>query len=326
MDLHSVAINGVVSAADAARLGIGPYELRRLCALGLLRRMIRGWYAVWPPGHPLPPWQGKTRWESQHNHHRLLTAALVRSFDGRAAASHGSALVLHAGRLHLVDLATAHLCRLSSENTRHRKHAVLHPSINLPVTEVAGLACVPPAVAAIQVGLIERAGAPAQPIASLVAADGFLHDRVINLADLAGAMDVFRGHPGIPAVRSILAHADGLHESVGETLLAACLRGLGYHFAAQARHGDYRVDFELVGEPVIIEFDGLGKYGADLADPTPDDLRRALGREKGREDALRQTGYVVVRITWRDLHTPKVVFEKVEQARAQARRAHASTR
>ena len=36
MDLHSVAINGVVSAADAARLGIGPYELRRLCALGLL--------------------------------------------------------------------------------------------------------------------------------------------------------------------------------------------------------------------------------------------------------------------------------------------------
>ncbi|MCA0179358.1 MAG: type IV toxin-antitoxin system AbiEi family antitoxin domain-containing protein [Actinobacteria bacterium] len=55
MELHSVAINGVVSAADAARLGIGPYELRRLCALGLLRRMIRGWYAVWPPGHPLPP-------------------------------------------------------------------------------------------------------------------------------------------------------------------------------------------------------------------------------------------------------------------------------
>ena len=74
------------------------------------------------------PWEGEDEWETARAAHRLLTIALLRSFDGRVVASHQSALVLHGVRLWKSDLATAHVCRSEDDHTRRRKAAVLHPA------------------------------------------------------------------------------------------------------------------------------------------------------------------------------------------------------
>jgi very-short-patch-repair endonuclease len=65
-----------------------------------------------------------------------------------------------------------------------------------------------------------------------------------------------------------------------------------------------RVDF-LVGDRVVVEFDGRVKYGMD---GRPEE---ALWAEKQREDRLRELGLVVVRIVWADLQRPEVIVQRV---------------
>ncbi|HEV7146966.1 MAG TPA: type IV toxin-antitoxin system AbiEi family antitoxin domain-containing protein [Pedococcus sp.] len=320
MELHELAQHGVVSTADATSLGMGPSDLRRLVKSGAARRLIRGWYAVCPPGAVRPPWEGEDRFESARLQHRLLVAALLRSFGGRALASHHSALVLHDVELWRSDLGIAQLCRAEDDHSRHRPSAMLHPSVGLaPVVAPTGLRTVPIAVAVIQVGLRPPSrGARPFPVESLVAADNALHQGLVTVEQLAEAVQAHAGTPGIPGVRSLIRHADGRHESVGETRLAHTLRVLGYRFTPQvlvAFGGQrWRVDFELDDHPVAIEFDGLAKYGGGLTNPTPDQLRQALAREKWREERLRDTGREVVRFIWREADDAILVRARIDDA------------
>ncbi len=93
------------------------------------------------------------------------------------------------------------------------------------------------------------------------------------------------------------------------------LSGLGLAFRTQVNLRDSlghigRVDF-LVGDRVVVEFDGMVKYdGADGRD--------ALAAEKQREDRLRAAGYEVVRLTWADLKDPERVARLIRQATARA--------
>ena len=77
-----------------------------------------------------------------------------------------------------------------------------------------------------------------------------------------------------------------------------------------------RVD-HLVGERVVVEFDGLVKYAGAEG-------RGALAAEKAREDLLRSLGYEVVRLTGADLDRPQrvdaMVRAALERAAARARR------
>jgi very-short-patch-repair endonuclease len=313
MDLHQVARHDVVSSAEANELGLDAYAVRQLVRAGTLRRLIRGWYAVHAPGTARPPWEGESDFDTARRLHRLLTIALLRSFEGRVVASHQSALVLHACRLWLTDLTVAHVARLSGQHTRHRPRAVIHPESPLPcVTTAEGFVTVPVAVAVVQVGLYPPdLSAERRPFESLIAADGALHDGLITPEELEEAVDLHAGHPGIHRVRRLLAHADGRHESAGETRLAHVLRGLGLRFTAQvwvsAGGQHWRVDFMLDDAPVIIEFDGLVKYeGLEGRD--------ALAAEKWREDQLRGEGHQVVRVVWADLDDPGLIGARIAQA------------
>lgn len=328
MDLHELAVHGVVSTCDANRLGLGPYEIGRLCARGHLRRLIRGWNAVRPPDAAAAPWDGETSWERELNRHRLLTAALLRSFGGRVVASHQSALVLHDARLFGVDLGVAHLVRVADSHSRHRRDAVIHPALPYPaVIAPCGLPTVDPAVAAVQIGLIQQGEHRPDGIPSLVAADGLLHTGAITGASLQAALDLFASHPGIAAVREALRHAEARHESVGETRLAAALRVLGYDVEPQVwpRQGGSRADFRIKGEPVIVEFDGLAKYSIG-SEVTPEAVRRGLSREKLREDELRLEGWSFVRVQWFELGSLPTIHRKVEMARQLAGHLGAGTR
>jgi len=77
-----------------------------------------------------------------------------------------------------------------------------------------------------------------------------------------GAESTRPGASPVPAeeqVRRLLAHADGRHESVGETRLAHILRGLGHRFTAQV------VVSELVLRATTDLFDTLGASGTSRA-------------------------------------------------------------
>ncbi len=325
MELHELAQHGVVSTADATMLGIGPSDLRRMVRAGKARRLIRGWYAVHPPCVARAPWEGADDFETARLRHRLLIAALLRSFQGRAVASHHSALVLHDMRLWKSDLDVAQLCRASDDHSRHRMSAILHPACGLPSVEAPdGLATVPVATAVVQVGLRPTGrGVPPFPLESLIAADGALHERLVTVDDLRAAVAAQAGHPGIPGVRALLAHADGRHESVGETRLAHTMRVLGYRFTPQVpiRAGGrwWRADFMLDDEPVVVEFDGRTKYSGGLVSPTPEDLRKALAAEKWREDRLRDSGREVTRFVWSEIDHVRVVQSRIDEAITRAR-------
>lgn len=328
MDLHDLAEHATVSSADANRLGIDAYGLRTMVASGHLKRLIRGWYAVCPPGAARAPWLGDDPFETERRRHRLLTVALLRSFEGRVVASHQSALVLHAVPLWKADLTTVHLSRTNGDHTRHRAKAVLHPQAPLsPVRTTDGLSTVDLAVACVQVGLYPPHDVGARhPFESLVAADGALHAGLVTPEGLEAAIALCAHHPGIQRVRAMLRFADGRHESVGETRLAHVMRHLGYRFTPQvwvtAGGRRWRCDFELEDDPVIVEFDGLVKYSGGAGALTPGSVlagREALVAEKWREDRLRDEGKQIVRFIWRELADHRLIGERLESAIARAR-------
>lgn len=247
---------------------------------------MRGWYSVCAPA-------------DDRDAHRLRTIALIRSFDGRVCPSHHSLLVLHGLPTFKADLKTIHVCRLADAWSRHRTGAVIHPSLGGKVT-------LPQAI--VQTGQVNGA------MDSLIAADAALHRSLVTTAELLEAMERFRGHRHTAQVRRILPRADGRCESPGETRTRLLMIDHGFD-VIQVTIPDgpvsWRVDFLIEGTNVIVEFDGMVKYG-DNAD---------LVQEKRREDRLRALGYEVVRITWSDLSRPDRVIADINRALARGYRA-----
>lgn len=285
VDLGQLAHGGVFSAAEAQRAGIDASELRRLAAAGSCHRLVRGWYAVGTDGDPV-------------SEHRLRATALVRHLPG-VCASHHSLLVRHGLPTRAADLRVVHLTRLADKASRHRSGAVIHPAVDGIVTL---------AQAVVQTGQVSG------PADALIAADAALHRRLVTTAELDRALERFSGHPFTAEVRRVLRLADGRAESPGETLLRRILVDAGLAVTPQFVVTDgpvrWRADFVVAGTMVLVEFDGLAKYGgaADLV------------AEKRREDRLRALGYEVVRVTWADLAHPERILAQIRQAVARARR------
>lgn len=307
MDIDTVAKFHTISTAELATLGYLPDGIRRLVQSGRLRRLIRGWYAVAPQDGP-PPWGPPEPWARERANHRLTLVAVLRSFEGRVAASHQSALVLAGAPLWRSDLSLVHVCRVADHHSRHRRGAVLHAVADLAtVTTPEGFASVPPALAAVQVGLVPHRRQQ-HPEEFLVTADWLMHTGAITREDIDAALAATATHTGINRVRPLAPWVDGRHESPGESLTAVALRRLHYPATPQVElvvDGIvYRVDFMLDDANVVVEFDGHTKYstgGTDHDVAAMDVLRR----EKRREDRLREAyGVVFVRLTWADLDHP----------------------
>lgn len=98
-------------------------------------------------------------------------------------------------------------------------------------------------------------------------------------------------------------------ESPGESVTRTVIEELGFpppviQSRIQIGHSTYRVDFEWPEFGVVLEFDGRVKY----ADPQllrGEDPAEVVIREKRREDLIRSTGRIVVRVTWGDVMRPE---------------------
>lgn len=161
-------------------------------------------------------------------------------------------------------------------------------------------------------------------MAALVAADSALGRGLVTREGLSQAVEAMRGLPGSALIGRFLELADGRAQSPGETRLRHAFQILQIPVTPQAKIAaegrTAYVDFLLddYPYPVVVEFDGLVKYGAQGLRPGRDELVA----EKRREDWLRELGYEVVRVTWKDLDDLAALARRIHAAirRAKARR------
>lgn len=303
---HPLTLDPVISAGELRALGITAQMVPGLIRAGSLVPLSRGWYATTAP-------------TTAAQRHRLLTTAAVRSFGGRCVPSHYTALLAAGLPLYNADVSTVHLSRVGSGNGISRPGLVVH-------RPVPSGAVVRPEMR-LDLGLtIAQTGITCGPMAALIAADAALHRHLVSLAELTRGLDWIRGHPGTGQLDAFLRLADGSSESPGETRLRHVFHLMRCHVVPQSwiRDGEFaaRVDFELVDARVIVEFDGLVKYGSSPTRPGEPDGRHALIAEKQREDRLRELGYDVVRVTWRDLDDPASLSRRINAAITRSRARH----
>ncbi|SER69288.1 hypothetical protein SAMN05216199_0902 [Pedococcus cremeus] len=297
------AQHGAFSSAQAHRLGVDDLTLSRLTLKGELVRVRQAAYLLAAAVEALTPEQRYAR----------SARAILLTRPPLTWLSHHAALAIAGLPLVGVDLARFDVCAEIKRSFR-RSGLVSHVLPDLePCLVVDGARCVSTELAIVQTTFLSglRAG--------VVAADAALHSGLVSSEALSAAG--VRTAPGKKQSRqleALLSVVDARAESPGESLSRLLLTGLGWPVSSQVDIYDAagfvgRVDF-LVGERVVVEFDGLVKYEGAGG-------REALAREKRREDRLRAAGYEVVRLTWADLRAPERVARPVRQAMARTRLA-----
>jgi very-short-patch-repair endonuclease len=302
---HLLAHAGVLTTAEAARLGITTNGLRALVRQGRLRRAVRGSYVG-------------TSFESaldDDGRHLLLVRAILRAHPGEVAASHQSAAAAYGLPVLAADLRRAHVAhrRSTKETKRHVTHTVHRRQGDGAVRVERGLHVVSPELAVLGTAVLSG------PESGIMVTDAALRSRLTTKQALADQLELMRHTPGLASARLVVRRASPTAESGGESLSRLVLEDLGHRVVPQHRivrsDGAFvaRVDFWLPELGVVVEFDGMVKYaGADGP--------AALAAEKRREDAIRRLGYGVARLVWADLFSPARVRAIVADAAASVSR------
>ena len=290
---------GVFSAADAARVGVGADELLAMARRREVVRVRRGAYVL------------SDRYAAAEPSERdlLRAMAVLRTRRAGDRLSHHCALAFLG--VATFDVAADVVALETRGTTRRRMEAglAMHPWSGGDTWSRGAFRSVSPAVACVQVARTDGF------MAGLCSMDSALNRGLCTRADLElGAQRL--GGPKYRSVILALEATDPAAESVGETRTRMILSDGGVPFRSQVRIADAlgligRVDF-LVDDALVVEFDGMVKYGGE-------DGNARLADEKIREDRLRRAGYEVERVIWRELEGPVAVLSRVEQARRMAR-------
>jgi hypothetical protein len=290
------AQGGVSSVTELVDLGISRHVVSRAVARGDLVRLRRD--VVVDP----EVWRAAAPWER----HALRARGTARAWRRAPfALSHHSALALLGLPVHGVD-DRVHLVRLDGVRRGGSATRIHDPVPEAFLTRVDDICVVDGPLAALQVA--DLFGVEA----GLVSADA-----VVRQQGRARLTEALTGAPrGNGASRAALVArlADGTSESAGESRTRWLLHVVGLPAPEPQAwiwgEGGFsaRVDFLFRAERVVVEFDGLLKYGT-VHDVTA---------EKLREDALRRLGYEVVRLTWADLEHPERVHARVLAAFARS--------
>lgn len=335
------AQHGAASVRQLRAAGVPRHTVDAAVRSGEVTRLRRDTLVLTSALDGAPPW------ERQHLliravGHSLAPAVPGTEAPGALAVSHGSLLRLRSLPC-FGDDGLVHLSRVGSGSGRRDRTLWVHSPVPEEfVTAVDGIRGVVPALAALQVAATHGTEA------GVVALDGVLHAAEISdarSAHLQGRTPdrfawrarqpgdapgparaevdrqvralVEEGFGRAPRVVStVVAVADGRSESVGESRCrwAVHLLGLGPVTPQfTVRDGGHVVgvaDLGLDEYPVLIEFDGKGKYRDG----------ESLFAEKKREDHFRDLGYQVVRVTWSDLARPPVLRDRIQAAIARASR------
>ena len=252
--------------------------------------------------------------------HRVKARAVLRTAKCPVALSHVSSTLELGGEVWDLDLDEVHLTRLDGKCGRREAGVVQHRgAVDLgSLREHEGVPLLDAARTVVDVSRmtdLEHA---------LVVANSLLHIGATNLDECRAAAVVMDGWPDTLTTRLVLALADGRIESVGESRTSYLLWSQGLpRFEPQVKVRDHtgrvvaRVDFALPEFGVFLEFDGRIKYDQL---PSGKTLEQVLREEREREKLIcRLTGWVCIRIGWRDLENPERVAHEIRAILASRR-------
>jgi predicted transcriptional regulator of viral defense system len=274
--------------------GFGDDEVRRFVREGRLSPLRRGVYV-----------QGSLPDDALARHVLQVEAAL-RGLADDAVVSHVSAAVLHGLRIWAVPLSRVHVTRPRRNGGRRGTFVHVHTA-PLDPAEIVVVSGLPVTSLARTVADLARSVPFEQAVVLADSAMFYKRFDRIEQTDLAEALERAPRWPGSPAARRVIAFANGLSESVGESRSRVAIAAAGLPLpvlqwdvhAAGTRAFIGRVDFGWPELRTVGEFDGLVKYGRTLQ-PDQDPVE-VLVAEKRREDALRAEDLGVVRWLWPDL-------------------------
>ena len=291
--------HGLVTRSQALAAQVTPSVLDAALRSGALRRLRPGVFVQ------------ETTWTATAHHHRYALEVRGVLLDRpRWLASHHAALALHALPLHGVDRDVVDV--VAPVGTSKRR-AGLHVHVATPLQRPLADDPLVRAVGVADACVLTAAASGFE--AGVVAMDAAAHRRLTSSTALTEALEACRLRYGAPQARAAIDAVDPACESPGETRTRLILRAAGLEVRSQVSLGDDagfigRVDL-LVGDRVVVEFDGAVKYEGL-------DGRRALMEEKRREERLRDAGYRVVRVTWSDLDRPAALVARVRRLLATA--------
>lgn len=285
--------HGLVHREIALAAGFTDDEIRRELRDGRLSRVQRGVYVAPAPRSP----------EAVH---RLAAVAAAETSGDRSILSHQSAATMHGLSMLRPDLQRIHTTngRLTGGwRTSIRQDHVGSLAAG-EVTTIDGVRVTSLERTATDVARTTRGGFAA----ALAVFDSTLRLGADPLT-MSGALAQTRR--GVGPARRALTLADGKAENPGESWSRAQMIEAGLpdprlqHTFVDIDGNDVaRTDFDWSGK-LVGEFDGDVKYQKYLRPgETPFD---AMKREKLREDALRRLGIMVIRWTWGDLVSGRLV-------------------
>jgi hypothetical protein len=307
--------HGILLRRDAIRRGFDDDWLARQRRAGTLVRMRHGAYV------DAGVWGRATRAQR----HDLTSRAVMRWYDDRVALSHVSNIVRRGGPDWGLDLTNVHLTNLFGHGDR-TKAGIVHHRGTCRVGDVSRLDdawATSPARAAMETAVI----AGRDPAVCVL--DWMLNTRQTTMQELSTHVDpLMREWAGSVDLGHRLGLADGRRESVGESRTGLFLDDHG--FVAEPQWGVHRpsgrlagrTDFALHREGVMIEFDGMVKYGRLLKPGQT--IADVIMPERAREKLLEElTGYWMFRVVWTDLQDQEALRERLDHVIGRAAARHA---
>lgn len=284
--------DGLIIRAHVAARHVTPAILRAAVRAGELHRVRPGVFVT------------RERWEPARPHERyVLTVRGLLLAHPDWIASHHAALAIDGLPLHDVDLRMVDVAApIKASKIRPGLHVHVATPRQLECAPKSPVRRVPVADACVLTAVTSgfRAG--------VVAMDAALARSIVTPDGLRSALELPGARYGVEQARAAIQAADPKAESPGETLTRLILLEAGLVVRSQVNLADAkgfigRVDL-LVGDRVVVEFDGAVKYEGL-------DGKRELMKEKVREERLRDAGYRVVRVTWADLAHPERLVSRV---------------
>jgi hypothetical protein len=252
--------------------------------------------------------------------HRVTARAVLKTARSPVVLSHVSAAVEWGADVWDVDLSEVHLNRLDGKCGRREAGVAQHRGKVAPATIAVhdGVRLLDAARTAVDITTmcdVEH---------GLVIVNSLLHLGLTDLQHCWVAAELMDGWPDTLTTRLVLRLADRRIESVGESRTCYLLWSQGLpRFEPQYKIRDgsgrviARVDFALPELGVFLEFDGRVKYD-NL--PPGKTLAQVILEEREREKLIcRLTGWVCVRITWKDLEHPARLAHEIRSILASRR-------
>jgi very-short-patch-repair endonuclease len=278
------AQRGLVALAQVRAVGIGRSAMRHRIARGAWHVVLPGVLAI---GHPvLRPWGAET-------------AALLYVGDG-AVLSHGSAAALWG----LADSPSFVAITLIDRHVKLQPGLRVHRVCALDIRDVRVRHGFP--VTAPARTLIDCAGQG--PVDRLLNEARAL--RLVTDADIHEAMDRCPGRKGTGPLRALLAAEQdtGFTRSEAERKLRWLVKEAGIERPVfNTKVMGLEVDTYWPRRRVMVEVDGYGAHGH----------RQAFERDRAKDAKLTAAGYVVIRVTWRQLtQQPMAIAAQIAAALA----------